>query len=665
MKTLLSILVSLSCLVAEANDNGRALTPPMGLALWYQWCGTNSVGTPTNFWTATMLTNLAQTMLTNGLAASGYKYFCIDVGWQSNRDSITHEPIVAGGAFPTGKPGMQGFIDYIHSVGLKFGGYFNKGTNGEFVYPYNSASPVAYPGVGSYLYYTNDARYASTSRWDYVMFDCSFSSLDTPFVATGAFYAGEILQTNYPATYATDTLSDPNIFYPLVNMWRGTSDIMTPGVPVTFQTLTNTVDTVIGYNNTRQRIGTFAHLDWIEIGMTNNPYYGPLNLSLQEQRSWFGMWSFFPSPLMISAEIRGMASSNLALYTQPELLAINQDALGTQCSAVSTFNGPGGSIKVYARPLSDGSTAVAVWNRSTVTTNVTVTFSSLGLPGRMAVRDCWNTNELGAFTGGFTCYPASHDCLIFKVHSPLTRVTITKRPAYYDAVAWTNLVEFHYAPSIVGNNNSFVTNWPDLAPGGTNPAQVFNVGTANPKLTVAAQNGLSAVTMSAATGNQNGFYSTNSYAMLIPQEVWVVMNPATVSTLQAVAGFHVFNGQSMAFGIGSSGLLSGWGLFSGYHAITTGWGIYRWKASALNCDLGSAQEDGFWINGLKDISACISMPTTIGQLYLGARYDDGSSSPFNGQIGEVRVFNKDLSPPEAKLLNYMMSTNWNIPLLEQ
>ena len=96
---------------AAAEDNGVALTPPMGWNDWYSvYCGVN----------AQLVEQTAQEMVADGMKAAGYDYVNIDDCWMaSSRDAYGN--LVAD---PTRFPdGIKPVADYVHSLGLKLGIY--------------------------------------------------------------------------------------------------------------------------------------------------------------------------------------------------------------------------------------------------------------------------------------------------------------------------------------------------------------------------------------------------------------------------------------------------------------------------------------------------------------------------------------------------------------
>src|ERR1039457_4775465 len=87
-----------------------AMTPPMG------WNGWNSFKCRIN---ESVIREVANAMVTNGMKEAGYIYIVVDDCWQGGRD--TNGTILADPK--RFRSGMKTLGDYIHSLGLKFGIY--------------------------------------------------------------------------------------------------------------------------------------------------------------------------------------------------------------------------------------------------------------------------------------------------------------------------------------------------------------------------------------------------------------------------------------------------------------------------------------------------------------------------------------------------------------
>jgi alpha-galactosidase len=145
---------------------------------------------------------------------------------------------------------------------------------------------------------------------------------------------------------------------------------------------------------------------------------GNPGLNNDEARSHFGAWAIVAAPLLIGADlVSGLDANSLAILSAPEIIAVDQDALGVQGIRVSAAN-PNGP-ECWARPLADGSVAALLLNRASTTASVTCTFAELGLKnptGTASVRDLWQRMDIGNFTSSFTAQNlASHASMVIKV----------------------------------------------------------------------------------------------------------------------------------------------------------------------------------------------------------------------------------------------------------
>jgi len=75
----------------------------------------------------------------------------------------------------------------------------------------------------------------------------------------------------------------------------------------------------------------------------------------------------------------------------------------------------GALLDVWAGPLSDGSTAVVLFNRGNIPHNVTAQFSDLGVGSKCLVRDLWARKDIGTFIGSFTTPLRSHQSALVKL----------------------------------------------------------------------------------------------------------------------------------------------------------------------------------------------------------------------------------------------------------
>src|SRR5207302_3326525 len=96
-----------------------------------------------------------------------------------------------------------------------------------------------------------------------------------------------------------------------------------------------------------------------------------------EYRTQLNLWAVLAAPFMLGNDVRIMTRETLATLTNEELIAVDQDPLGKQGKRVSQ----NGATEVWARPLADGSTAAAFFNRGDESAAVAVSWQQLGIDG--------------------------------------------------------------------------------------------------------------------------------------------------------------------------------------------------------------------------------------------------------------------------------------------
>ena len=130
-----------------------------------------------------------------------------------------------------------------------------------------------------------------------------------------------------------------------------------------------------------------------------------------EQMTLLSLWSLLPSPLMVGATLPDNDPWTLALLTNPEVLAINQDSLGAAGGPVSQGEG----LEVWSKKLADGSLAVGLFNRSDMEDTVTADWPKLGITGRYAVRDLWLRRDMGRFSDRYAASVPSHGVVLLRL----------------------------------------------------------------------------------------------------------------------------------------------------------------------------------------------------------------------------------------------------------
>src|SRR5207237_3863185 len=106
-----------------------------------------------------------------------------------------------------------------------------------------------------------------------------------------------------------------------------------------------------------------------------------------EYRAHFSLWAILAAPLIAGNDLAAMNAQTRSILTNKEVIAVDQDALGRQGTRIAK----NGDEEVWARPLSGGSHAVVLLNRSTKPQDIAIDWQRLGLrPDQQAkIRDLW------------------------------------------------------------------------------------------------------------------------------------------------------------------------------------------------------------------------------------------------------------------------------------
>jgi hypothetical protein len=158
---------------------------------------------------------------------------------------------------------------------------------------------------------------------------------------------------------------------------------------------------------------------WPDADMLPLGYLGPRpgwkearmsRLTADESRTLMTLWSMARSPLVAGTNLTKMDPTTEALYTNPEVLAVDQHSRENR----ELFRRES-SVVWKAAPESGAGHYVAVFNIGDVTQEVNYSWKDLVLPdGTHAVRDLWARKELGNAASLKTTLPA-HASALYRV----------------------------------------------------------------------------------------------------------------------------------------------------------------------------------------------------------------------------------------------------------
>lgn len=331
-----AVLTGLDAYAQKWDD--LAQTPPMGWNAWNCFqCNINE----------TVIKNIADKLVETGLADAGYVYLNLDDGWHGERDNLgfIHEDPAK---FPSG---MKALADYVHSKGLKFGIYSDAGRKTCARYPGSSGheyqDAITYAGWDvDYLKYdwcwTNDINHIGA----YTLMRDALRSAGRPILFSICEWGGR-----KPWEWAEE----------VGHCWRTTGDIGPSFLAPEDRYDENGkklwrplgVLEILDKNEPLREAAGPGHWndpDMLEVGN---------GMSVSEDRAHFTLWCMMAAPLLLGNDLTKMSDETLAILTNRDVIALDQDRLGIQGYRARTV----GTIEYWYKPLEGGDWALCLFNR--------------------------------------------------------------------------------------------------------------------------------------------------------------------------------------------------------------------------------------------------------------------------------------------------------------
>ncbi len=407
-------------------------TPPLG------WNSYDSFGASIK---EAEVVQQAQALKTT-LQPFGWNQVVIDYRWYDPEDTLDSNgrylPSLSKYPSATGANGLKSVADQVHALGLGFGIHIMRGIPRTAV---TANSPIA----GSTFHATDAANVNDPCPWDshmwgvngataagqawydalfaqYAQWGIDFVKIDDMLNNTTKVYhqaeadaiRRSVNKTGRAIVVSFSPGADDPTWLPSsvanlnanAEMWRVVDDFWD------FKAITDLpgVFTAVG---TWQAAAGLASGHWPDADMLPLGYLGPrcewhasgeTTFTHNDQVTIMSLWSILPSPLIFGGNVQSLTTDattgpwTVALLTNEEVLAVNQDALGTHAKRIVQQ----GTTEVWARDLSGGRKAVALFNRGTQDATVAVSFAQLGVAGSPAVRDVWNRADVTGMTAGIS-----------------------------------------------------------------------------------------------------------------------------------------------------------------------------------------------------------------------------------------------------------------------
>jgi alpha-galactosidase len=376
---------AVSPLSAWAQKEGLAATPPMG---WNSWNHFKDKVDDASVRAA------AEAMVSSGMRDAGYVYVNIDDTWEGERDAQGR--IQANSKFPD----MKALADFVHSKGLKLGIYSSPG----------ALTCAKY--AGSLGHEVQDAQTYAAWGIDYLKYDLcglrvEMKAAPNPEAAHKIMFDAYVKMrdalksTGRPIVYSLCQYGEDAVWEwgPEVggNLWRTTGDINDHYARMA----------EIGFS--QAGLARFAGPEhWNDPDMLE---VGNGGMNTEEYRTHMSLWAILAAPLLAGNDLSKMTPETVALLTNKDVIAVDQDPAGKQGDRVWAE----GPIEVWSRTLADGSKAVGVFNRHPSMLTATVDFKKLGFAGPVKAKDLWQGKDLEASAAPITVKVPGHGVVFLRV----------------------------------------------------------------------------------------------------------------------------------------------------------------------------------------------------------------------------------------------------------
>jgi alpha-galactosidase len=384
--------------VEAASKAPLAPTPPMG---WNSW---NWHGKPTI--NEAIVRETIDAMAANGLRDAGYNYIVVDGGWRDTKLSPAGELLPHPVKFPGG---MKALADYAHERGFKFGLHTVPGSHdcgGDQVGGFGREDVHVRQFVSWGLDFVKLDKCRYDAGWDEPVVEAAYRRWSTLLAGCGRDIVYNISAYRYRDWY-------PEVCH----MARTTYDI---AARVTGGAVFDLPDKPDRRNFLS--VMTIAELndqvaDHARPGYWNDPDMlatGPQGLTPSEQRVHFALWCIMSAPLFIGSDPRTMAADELALLTNKDAIAINQDPQEQGKKLIDR-----GTVETWIKKMSDGRVAVLLLNRDAeIAQQVPFEGALAGLSGGWRGKDVFSGEAVKSDNGSFSMEVAPHSCVLVLIAKP-------------------------------------------------------------------------------------------------------------------------------------------------------------------------------------------------------------------------------------------------------
>lgn len=404
-----------------------ALTPTMGWNHWY---------THYHFITAELIKTAADAMVASGMADVGYQYVSIDDCWMRispeqvegtldpNRktrseglDQVAkvgrvrdeHGQVLTARDFPD----MKELTDHIHAHGLKAGIYTSPGET------------TCQRFEGTYGHEIMDARTYAEWGFDLLKYDwCSYGKIWNLMKGDKE----ENRAIPYKLMSGALEAQDRDIVLNICeyghqvwewgreaggHSWRVGGDL---GHTLTEGGVYKIAEKNIGlrgYNGP----GSWNDPDYLILGMWRSPFekavpLHPVELTPNEQYSYFSLWCLMACPLFFSGDMGAVDDFTRNILCNTELIEVNQDRLGKCAEPIRMTP----DTWILKKTMSDGNVIVGFFNlRQDKDAEISVFWREMEMCCGQMARDLWRQKDIGIFSDEMTVRVGPLGCAVIKL----------------------------------------------------------------------------------------------------------------------------------------------------------------------------------------------------------------------------------------------------------
>ena len=352
--------------------------PPMGWNSWNKFaCDINEQ----------RVRDAADTLVSSGMRDAGYQYVNVDDCWAEQNRTADGKLEANHVKFPSG---IKALADYMHERGLKLGIYTSAGTQ---------TCQKTMPGGLDHE--EVDAQTFADWGVDYLKYD-NCNNEGRPAIERYTKMGDAIKKTGRPMIYALCEWGENKPWLwgreSGAQLWRTTGDISD-----SWGSMTGILDQQVGLEK-YSGPGGWNDPDMLEVGnggMTDTEY-----------RSHFALWALLNAPLLAGNDLSTMSAATKSILENKDIIALDQDWAGIQGHKIRDD----GDTEVWAKPMSDGSTAVVLLNRGDAATNISAKATEVGAKASKSyrVRDLWSGAETES-AGSLNVWVPRHGSAVYRV----------------------------------------------------------------------------------------------------------------------------------------------------------------------------------------------------------------------------------------------------------